>query len=1033
MKTKMHTLRKSAAGVCRQVLLAVAMLLTGQTLSAQGTDDRQDKLFDLQENFARFSQENPRERVYLHFDNTSYYKGEHIWFKAYLVEEETLQPSPLSRILYVELVNPIGYPVETLKLLVRNGQTSGSFLLKDTLNAGFYEVRAYTAWMLNFAHGNGHGWEHLKGITTKEFYGERFQTYLKGNAGIFSRVFPVYEKVEDGRYDKKLIPRLPKATASLKDDEKDRLLMDFYPEGGNLVRGVPTRVAFQAHTSEGRSLNVEGRLVRGGKEIGTFQTAYAGRGLFSVTCDSIDEHEDELTRGLKLRVNYGGKDYTFSLPKSHRRGYVLNVFQNDETIRATVARNSLTPGKQLGVSVTSRGVTLYSEVVDLRESLSSQIIIDKPSLQTGVNIVTLYDEGGKVVAQREVFVNLHDMDGYRLQAAVADSVAEMEACKKQTMQWQLVDKDGQPVKGRHKVSLAITDAQFREQGYNDDNALTYLLLSSEVKGFIPHAAYYFEADDHEHRVALDLLMMVQGWTRYDFETMMSGKRWEPLEAVERGLNFRGRVVDEYDNGTFWKPLKKPMWVFTELHSQEGEFSHAEIKTDSLGFFMFNLNPFFGTASMALMLNKQSAEEIGEYDAGIPGHNFSIFKYKRPAHLVGKHLIPMNAFSPVARDYDYYETLALGEPVDRNIFRDGFMATLRNQSAIAYYDRRENAYVLRDVEKHKNRAWLNFKDVKPVAVIDVRDMMTYLSNIFGSVNDFHFFFESGTLNDRFTLMGNDQQKGAWWQPGMERDGSLQNNFADDSFFATMELLHKKESDLTDRERRKLAEARESGLAARSMRIYNRLHSHKDYKFDYTFGSYYNFYKLLMLLGLDGMNRTAVDVEDGVEPIFRAPHYYGIKEQLPPGMRFFPPDVNFSKLYLYADVDDRSMIHREGRYLERLEHFSREKATSHTTPLTSIINFKTTELLTPGIPQPDFYGYRINFQGLSEPDEFYQVDYSKQALPEQGDYRRTLYWNPSVRTDEDGRLEVTFYNNSFSKSVSVSAEGFSNDGNLIIAAP
>ena len=78
--------------------------------------------------------------MYLHFDNTSYYKGEHIWFKAYVVDGASLKASDLSRILYVELVNPIGFPVETLKLMVRNGQTSGSFLLKDTLNAGFYEV-----------------------------------------------------------------------------------------------------------------------------------------------------------------------------------------------------------------------------------------------------------------------------------------------------------------------------------------------------------------------------------------------------------------------------------------------------------------------------------------------------------------------------------------------------------------------------------------------------------------------------------------------------------------------------------------------------------------------------------------------------------------------------------------------------------------------------------------------------------------------------------------------------------------------------
>ena len=158
------------------------------------TDADPDSLLtQRQENFERFARQNPQERVYLH-----------IWFKAYVVDGASLKASDLSRILYVELVNPIGFPVETQKLMVRNGQASGSFLLKDTLNAGFYEVRAFTAWMLNFTPGvppsvkksgddYGHGWDRLSGILAKDFYGERFQEYLRGNAGIFSRVFPIYD------------------------------------------------------------------------------------------------------------------------------------------------------------------------------------------------------------------------------------------------------------------------------------------------------------------------------------------------------------------------------------------------------------------------------------------------------------------------------------------------------------------------------------------------------------------------------------------------------------------------------------------------------------------------------------------------------------------------------------------------------------------------------------------------------------------------------------------------------------------------
>ena len=126
------------------------------------TDADPDSLLtQRQENFERFARQNPQERVYLHFDNTSYYKGENIWYKAYVVRDDNLHFTDLSRILYVELLNPIGYPVETQKLIIENGQAHGSFELKDTLNAGFYEVRAYTAWMLNFTTGDPHGWKRM--------------------------------------------------------------------------------------------------------------------------------------------------------------------------------------------------------------------------------------------------------------------------------------------------------------------------------------------------------------------------------------------------------------------------------------------------------------------------------------------------------------------------------------------------------------------------------------------------------------------------------------------------------------------------------------------------------------------------------------------------------------------------------------------------------------------------------------------------------------------------------------------------------
>ena len=66
------------------------------------------------------------------------------------------------------------------------------------------------------------------------------------------------------------------------------------------------------------------------------------------------------------------------------------------------------------------------------------------------------------------------------------------------------------------------------------------------------------------------------------------------------------------------------------------------------------------------------------------------------------------------------------------------------------------------------------------------------------------------------------------------------------------------------------------------------------------------------------------------------------------------------------------------------------------------------------------------GYSTPVEFYSPDYS--LLPKDEDYRRTLYWNPNVKTDSDGKVTIEFYNNSSCKNIDISAETLTKEGGL-----
>jgi len=74
-------------------------------------------------------------------------------------------------------------------------------------------------------------------------------------------------------------------------------------------------------------------------------------------------------------------------------------------------------------------------------------------------------------------------------------------------------------------------------------------------------------------------------------------------------------------------------------------------------------------------------------------------------------------------------------------------------------------------------------------------------------------------------------------------------------------------------------------------------------------------------------------------------------------------------------------------------------------------------------------KTSLEGYSKISEFYSPTYKGVGLPDEKDFRRTLYWNPDVKTDKEGNASVIFYNNKTCKSVTVSSEGITKDGNLI----
>jgi hypothetical protein len=481
------------------ILILLLCALTGRA----GTVD------DLRQALQQSSVSQVQEKVYIHTDNECYFVGDTLWYKAYVVRADNLMPTDMSRILYVELLSPDGLLVERQNIIVSGkGYTCGQFTLPDSLYSGYYELRAYTRWMLNF---NVSHQRYSKQDTWYFYNKEMAADYFRQWEGLYSRVFPIYSKPErPGDYDARRMYQRPKQR--LPQPKKDKLVATFYPEGGHLIQGVENRVAFALTDQYGEAVNLQGTLTGAGAQPVAIRTEHGGRGSISVT---------PAGQTLKAHFTFRGKEYDFPLPDAEPAGVAMLL---DDGGKLTLAGRNLSTDKQYAVSILCRGVLKYFTAVNCQlPQVSLAIPID--SLPTGVNELTLFDGDGRIWASRLFFVNHHESDA-SLIVSVDSKPAQYTYQPYEEIEYS-VQCGG--VTEPTVFSLSIRDTNTDEPTYNNGNIMTDLLLSSDLRGFIARPAYYFEADDAVHRRHLDLLMMVQGWRKY---------KWQELADTAREMRYQ---------------------------------------------------------------------------------------------------------------------------------------------------------------------------------------------------------------------------------------------------------------------------------------------------------------------------------------------------------------------------------------------------------------------------------------------------------------------------------------------------------------
>ena len=559
--------------VMKQIVLVIALILLEPVAFAENVSSSKDEatreLMRFAGNIKRFNSIYPQEKVYLEFDNTAYFQGEVVWFKAFVTHATTFKRAQ-SGVLYVDLISPTGQLIEQQKLKIVGGQADGAFVLIDVGTAqsrekrgaieypsGFYEIRAYTQNTLNFSHD-----------------------------AVFSRVIPVYRKVkhpEDFAKSHVVIQEENQFVQNEREESNERerkINLSFYPEGGDLISGLPCNVAFKATGADGFAL--EGAIVyRDGAD--TAYTVHDGMGSFTVIPNG--------SQTVRF-ITDDGKSRRFSLPKSVRSGYSMIAQSVSDTLcTVQLFHTSDLSAQHIGMAVTCRG-----DLVDFLEindcPADTTLNIDCSGWPLGVCRMTFYDQNGRILTSRSLFHNNSRFCSPTI-TLVTDSLSKVPFSK-EVLSLKLTDKDGNPI--RNRFCLSVRDADDYGTGLSD-NLQTNLLLSSDLKGYIHDPAWYLAQNDDEHRTALNLLTLVQGWERYEWKTMTGQEYFSEEHRIEDSLTMNGWVLSYAKR----EPVSGISVVASVMPDDKKRFESFEYYTDTTGYFGFDLSDFYGKAKMDINL------------------------------------------------------------------------------------------------------------------------------------------------------------------------------------------------------------------------------------------------------------------------------------------------------------------------------------------------------------------------------------------------------------------------------------------------
>ncbi|WP_153800046.1 hypothetical protein [Foetidibacter luteolus] len=430
-----------------------------------------------------YGTEYQQERMYLQFDKGLYSPGETIWFKAYLMAG--IEPSQLSKNFYIDWTDADGNVLLHGTAPIIEASARGQFDIPATFAGKIIHVRAYTKWMLNF-----------------------------DTAFLFNKDIRVASK--------KAIAAATPAVV------KQKTTLRFFPEGGDLVETIQSKVAFKAVNDYGLPVKVKGTVVNAkGETVARFNSVHDGMGTFML----------DVAPGASYKARWTDEQnnaYETSLPAAKPAGATLTIAGSGSKKNFLIKRSENAPAamKALHIIGTMHQNLVYKANVKLEETTAIGGAIPTEQLPSGILQITLFDDNYTPLAERICFVSNNDavftpgLDFYLL---------DLGKRGKSTLEIDLPDTI------TANLSVAVTDAGVTPD--SSSNLVAHLLLGSELKGYIHNPWYYFGNGNTDSLAAnLDYVMLTNGWRRFKWDELVKGQ----LPAIKYPqdtayMSLRGKV------------------------------------------------------------------------------------------------------------------------------------------------------------------------------------------------------------------------------------------------------------------------------------------------------------------------------------------------------------------------------------------------------------------------------------------------------------------------------------------------------------